>query len=361
MEEIPSRLPPGPLAVLSLEREPVRGALRGVVLSRQGAEPIHALRIVGAGMHRVLTPEGTLASLDPPVPAAERARWSRAIGALGAEPWRRLRALRLALVGVGRSGSAFACSLWRAGVRELTFSDPDVVEAHNLDAMDGVTDMDVGRPKVAAVGGALAAINPAAPPARALQESIFSLRALVAAKEAHLLVTCVDDDRARLAAGVIAALYARPMLEIATGIMGSGQARRMAGDVRLILPGERCLLCLGGVADLARARTAFTTVAPIRAARTAWQDERAGSLRSLNQIAVHLGMRLLEDFVAERVQTSRWIHLEFDAGGTPSLATITPPPDPACPLCRHTGEADDGLGAVRQIVAGLEGPEMGRR
>ncbi len=65
------------------------------------------------------------------------------------------------------------------------------------------------------------------------------------------------------------------------------------------------------------------------------------------------------DPTAERAATSRWIHLEFGPYGFPSLATITPPQDPACPLCRHTGEADDGLGAVRDIVAGLEGPEMG--
>ena len=32
-----------------------------------------------------------------------------------------------------------------------------------------------------------------------------------------------------------------------------------------------------------------------------WQTERAGSLRSLNQIAVGFAMRMLEDFIAGRL------------------------------------------------------------
>ena len=52
-----------------------------------------------------------------------------------------------------------------------------------------------------------------------------------------MLISCVDHDEARLATGIIAALYAKPLLDIGTGVFGSGEGRQMGADIRLILPG----------------------------------------------------------------------------------------------------------------------------
>jgi hypothetical protein len=345
------------VAFLSLEREAPRGVITGTVLSGRGGEPLHALKIIGPGMHKALTSAGWRADPEPAVRSDERQRWSRAIGALGEDTWRRLRSLRYGLVGVGRSGSLVATSLARLGARDVTLIDPDRLEPHNLDAMDGVTEGDVGRHKVSGILGSLAAVSSFLQAAYIVPDSITTLRALVAVKEADVLITCVDHDSARMAAAVIASLYAKPLLEIGTGILGSGDQRRMGADVRLTLPGDRCLLCLGGLANLAQARAGLPSNLVPSPRRFNWRDERAGSLRSLNQVAVHLGMRLLEDLVEERVTSSRWIRLEFDPRGSPTLRTLLPPEDRDCPLCRQMGAGDAGLDYVRELGEALQGSQ----
>jgi hypothetical protein len=244
-----------------------------------------------------------------------------------------------------------ATSLARMGIRRLTLIDPDRLELHNLDAMEGATEKDLGRFKVLSVQEAMTALNNGARLVTALSDSIMTLRAFVSAKEADVLICCADHDGARLAAGVIAALYAKPLLDIGAGVFGAGDARRMGGDVRLILPADRCLLCLGGIGDVEQARQVFT--AQSLPQRRSWNEERAGSLRSLNQIAAHLGLRLLEDLVSERVQESRWLRLEFDQQGFPTVQGITPQPNSTCFLCRHIGQGDVGLASVREILSAL--------
>jgi hypothetical protein len=183
--------------------------------------------------------------------------WSRTIGALGQAAWRRLRSLHVGVIGCGRSGSLAATALRQLGVRRFTLIDPDVLEPHNLGEMDGVGPADIGRPKVHAVAETLRQPDDCA--VLAFADSILSLSALVVAKRADVLFCCVDSPAARLATACLAALYLKPLVDIGTGIFNESSgpaapARRMGADVRLVLPG-RCLLCLGGIADLARART----------------------------------------------------------------------------------------------------------
>ncbi|MBI4636257.1 MAG: hypothetical protein HY727_07890 [Candidatus Rokubacteria bacterium] len=85
---------------------------------------------------------------------------------------------------------------------------------------------------------------------------------------------------------------------------------------------------------------------PSRARDVPWHQQRAGSLRSLNQIAAHLGLRLLEDFVGERLDRSVWLRVEFDHQGM-LRQEILSPPGRACALCAQVGLGDDVLAAER--------------
>src|SRR5262249_32691072 len=82
-----------------------------------------------------------------------------------------------------------------------------------------------------------------------------------------------------------------------------------------------------------------------------WQQERAGSLASLNQCAVGVALRLWEDFLAARVQASTWAHLEFASTGH---LTVTDPPVAAaehrCPLCRLSGWGEEGVPHLRDLL-----------
>jgi hypothetical protein len=83
-----------------------------------------------------------------------------------------------------------------------------------------------------------------------------------------------------------------------------------------------------------------------------WQDHRAGSLRSLNELATGLAVRMLEELVAERTETSTWAHLEFSEDGRLSVSYPMlqgSPIQTTCPLCAKAGQGDEALRWTRSI------------
>lgn len=80
-----------------------------------------------------------------------------------------------------------------------------------------------------------------------------------------------------------------------------------------------------------------------------WRRQRAGSVRSLNQTAVGLGLRLLEDLVAGRGEGSTWLRLEFDADGVPRLERPHRPADARCPVCAVAGLGDAVLSVLPDV------------
>jgi hypothetical protein len=152
------------------------------------------------------TGESTTASGGGSGSHAAAERWSRTIGALGGfDVWRRLAGLSVTIVGCGRTGSMLAEALGRLGVDRLTLIDPDLIEPGNLGEMALVTGRDRGRPKAEAVGVRLARDRRfRAGWPRWLAVGLDHPAAIAAARACDVLACCVDDDAARLRAGLIA-------------------------------------------------------------------------------------------------------------------------------------------------------------
>lgn len=361
--EAPERWPPNIVGQVYVGHGPYRGHLWGYVRRQHGVEPLQHLKLIGPGMHRIAIADYGLRISDreSEVSDAERERWSRTIGALGGEAvWQRLASLRIAVIGCGRSGSLAAVTLARLGIRHLTLIDPDVVERHNLGEMDVVTEADVGRPKAEALADHLRSLlTDGGDMVVPLVASIADPAALLAAKGCDVLVSCPDQDAARLAAAILATLYHRVLLDIGTGVHfpsaddlvrnpTSAIGNRVIGaDVRLILPGDGCLLCRGHLTRYAEAverlcRQALMATLPEE--QRDWRRQRAGSLRTLNQLAVGLGIQMLQDLVAERLRASTWAHIEFDPAGRLQVTYPQPSGEPTpCPLCARAGLGDAGL------------------
>lgn len=239
-----------------------------------------------------------------------------------------------------------ATSLARAGIGALTLVDPDTIEIHNLDAADTYTLADLGQPKVTAVAHAIHELG--GPPTTTVHARLTTSRAVDAITRCDLFVTTVDNDDARWASGVIAALYQRPLLDIATGIPTADPARHGA-DIRLILPGDRCLRCLGGVATTAQTAARIPPAQEFDPDR--WRATRAGSLRSVNLRACGTALGLLEETVTGRLRRSAWIRLAGPAseGG---VERVESRPDPRCPLCALRGLADQGIPLLPTLTTG---------
>lgn len=347
----PAPLPPTVVGFLALGDGPWRGDLRGIVRGNDAIEPLHRLFLVGAGMHTIVIPnahdQDPFSNPSYQLITSYQTRWSRTIGALGEAIWQRLVRLSIAIIGCGRTGSVVARTLTLSGIRQLTLIDPDVVETHNLGEMDGVTDADLGRPKAEALADHLRSLVPYPLSLFPIVAPITHPAALAAAKAGDVLVCCADNDAARLATALLATLYHKALVDIGTGIFyGATATRTMGADVRLILPGDGCLLCRGNLTDYAQAVDDLCHHRPPAGLQGEWSQQRAGSLRTVNQLAAALGVQMLQDLVAERLQASTWAHVEFDEVGHLTVhypPTQRPSDSSTCALCAKAGLGDEGL------------------
>jgi hypothetical protein len=358
-EELPraTDVPPDALGYLAIGRGRRIGQAAGAIRDNDAWMPLDRLKLVGPGMHVLSIAPGSSDDGDQTLVAALfPERWSRTIGALGEAPWRRLANLEYAIIGAGRSGSLLARSIadgW--GAENLTLIDPDMLAPHNLGESDlpAVEAADFGRAKVDVLSERLRKSRgeDASFKVTPVAESILHLRALRALQTCDVVIVCVDHDGARLAASALAALFLKPLVDIAAGIHDARGERRMGADVRLVLPG-RCLLCFGGLADLETARRTIQSPQSEREflLNRNWRRERLGSVRSLNQLAVSIGLRLWEDLVCERVTESIWVHLDFDPNGRIGIDDRRQVPGLAlCPICALGGSGEEGLPGVAHL------------
>lgn len=265
----------------------------------------------------------TRAASQSEATAPASGRFSRYAGALGgALAHARLSELSLAIIGVSRLGSLLATAAAKAGLRALVLIDPDRVEEHHLEAFEACGDVRAGESKVAAAARFLAAIAPQCR-VTAIAAPIEDPAALAAALSARVLATAPDRGRPRLVAALAAAACNRVLLDLGTGLPLEPDPVYAGLDVRLILPGQGCLWCVGGL-DLA-ARDS-----------TDWRRERAGSLRSLNGCAVSLAWLLIERLVAGALEQTTWLRLTFDAAGLPRAEAPAFRARADCPLCRES-------------------------
>jgi len=271
--------------------------------------------------------------------------------AMGGEAvWQRLVGLRLAVIGVGRTGSLVATTLARLGCQHLILIDPDRIEPHNLGEMDSARWTDVSRYKVEAVVEMLRAYSSGTYTTFPVPVTANSAR--TACTQADVLICCVDNDAARLATAMVATCYHKILIDVGTGITLHAHVehehrhddRTMGADVRLVLPGNGCLLCWGSLANFDQAVDDLLHPRPLEA-QPGWHMQRAGSLRTLNQLAAALGIQLLQDLVVERVQTSLWAHATVDPHGRVQVQYPSPPRAAGatpCRLCTRAGLGDAG-------------------
>jgi hypothetical protein len=340
--------PAPPLVSIYLGNGSDNGLISGVCTMDGVVLPVEEIHVVGAGMRRLAAVD--FARPNPTVESGDEQRWNRLMGALdGPSVWQRLASLRCCIVGVGRSGSLVAATLARIGVRHLTLIDPDRLEPHNLDAMDAVTEGDIGRFKVEAVAAAL--LEQDGLQIATLAESVHTSGARAAMRQADVLICCADDDAARMIVACHAVWYARLLIDIGTGIFSDHQensgGRRMGADIRMLIPGEACLLCVGGLANVGPALERWQRGEP----RVVWHAERQGSRRTLNQIAVHEGLLLLEELVSERITGSVWLRREWDPHGQARPQTLPIVTRPACQLCAQFGLGDLAISQPLNILA----------
>lgn len=274
---------------------------------------IDEIRVVEPGMPRIRR-------ADPKHPAPPtKGRWSRTIGGLNEDVWPKLHESHVVLIGCGGNGSQLAMQLACLGVGRLTIVEPDTLEIENLDRMPGVVLRDVGRNKGVVLAEKLTALRPDLA-VRCIKQSLLECIDQVRGP-AQLLVSCVDDDAARLAASWLSRERIWPHLDVATRIQKKedGEFER-TGDCRFLLPRQGCVACIGGLDD--PERCLYEIAAPPgalhRGEPVIWSSQRAGSLVSLNGLVVSAAVQDWLDFLACKLSGSTWHRIALTPSGIAS-------------------------------------------
>jgi hypothetical protein len=284
------------VALLALSADD-RSHWDGAVWHEGTVRPLQGVRVIGPGMLHLARRNAV-----PPISDAARLRWSRTIGALGEDLWRKVYDAHVLLIGCGRNGTLLAWLLTCLGVSRWTLVDGDRLgrDLENHDAMPGLRAADAGRKKVRALARRLVAFRTdltVRGHCRPVMDVLDRLRHH--AERFDLIATCVDDDTPRLAASWLSRELLAPHLDVGTSVQRQDGRLELAGDVRLLLPFEGCVSCVGGLAD--REATLYEFAAPRgalhRGEPAVWSQQRAGSLVHLNAMttgaAVELWLALL--------------------------------------------------------------------
>ena len=180
-------------------------------------------------------------------------RFDRSIRFFGKEGQARLRAARVAVVGIGGVGTHVVQQLALLGVGDLFLIDDEELDETNRNRYVGVRHDDPipGTPKVD-IGERLAQSIDSEIHTHNIPASIASSEAISALTEAQYIFGCLDSEGARLMLTELSAAYAVPYIDVASDIL-PGDRLHYGGRVCIAWNGEGCLACLDEL-DLAEAQ-----------------------------------------------------------------------------------------------------------
>lgn len=242
---------------------------------------------------------------------------------------RTLRQMRVAIVGLGGTGSHMALTLAYLGVRDFVLVDSDRVEPSNLNRFVIGTPADIGLLKVDLASRSIRSIAPGAKTV-AVNASLTSVDDEVAAEitGCDLVIGCVDDDGPRLLLNRLAVNYCIPYVDVATGItMKEDRLVEVGGRVTFVTPVGPCLSCTGEL-DINEVRTYFMSDEERERSRrhgyVSGRDIVSPSVVSLNGLIVHTAVNELCLWVAGYRHPTPRIDVDLLGNDKPSGPRTSP-------------------------------------
>jgi len=209
--------------------------------SMEQAEPVRHVSVLGRSLDVHIDGEESL-------PSEVLKRQAAAFGA----PFNsKLQSLRVAIVGVGGTGSSVATLLARAGVGEIVLIDGDVLDGTNLNRVRGYRSADIARNKAEALAAFLQSIELPGVVVKAIGQYLDrSPDAIDAISGADVIFGCTDDVAGRELLNQATYYYALAFIDVGlTGKVdidadGEPYLRDHRGRISCILPEDgRCLRC----------------------------------------------------------------------------------------------------------------------
>lgn len=314
------RLPDSPHVALVISA----GGFSARVLG--SAEPV---RVVDVGARRRVVS-------DPNDKARARPgeQFDRQVRAFGASGQGELTNLRVAIVGLGGTGSIVAQQLAHLGVRDFLLVDPDTVAASNLNRLANAVPADLGQHKTAVAKRYIDAVAPGA--------TVFAIAGDVThqAIARHLtsvdfIFGCTDSHGSRAVLQQVAYQYLIPCIDMgSTIVVGTSNVTHVHGRVQMLAPGLPCLIC-SRVLDFEQVRRdMLTDFARNADPYIVGAHEPAPAVMSLNGTVASLAVTMLIAILTELPIGAR--NLLYDALRS-RIRVIAHSQDAKCVICSRSG------------------------
>ena len=265
--------------------------------------------------------------------------YDRQIRAFGEVGQMTLAAQRVAIIGLGGTGSVVAQQLAHLGVGEFLLVDPDVIEPTNLNRIVGARREDVGRLKVDVARRLIASVNPSAR-VHVLQADVRDCMTARTVLDTDAFFCCTDSQGSRAILSQLAYQYWLPGVDVGVAIhVGEEGVTHVSGRVQMLGPTLPCLLCCGVLdpetvrrdllSDQARALDQYIVGAPTA----------QPAVISINSAASSLAVTMFLAAVTGVPVGTRNQRLRLESGMV-SRVDIAPRPD--CPVCSPSGTSARG-------------------
>lgn len=300
-----------------------RGGIRARVLG--SGEPISIIEI--GERRKQLFIKGATGSEVHPI-------HDRQVRVFGPDAQAALQNLRVAIVGLGGTGSIVAQELAHLGVRDFILVDPDVVEESNLNRVANAAQRDIGRLKVDVASDYILRIvnNPIVATHR---EDIIRAKVASELANADIIFGCTDTHGSRAVIQQIAYQYFVPCIDIGTTIIvKAGRVSQIVGRIQLLAPGLACFFC-GSLLDSSEVRRDMMTERE-RRDDPYLQGERepAPAVMSINGTIASLGVTMLLAHVVGVPAAGR--HLIYNAVNS-TLRPVSVAQRERCYICSRSG------------------------
>jgi molybdopterin/thiamine biosynthesis adenylyltransferase len=259
----------------------------------------------------------------------------------------RLEQLKIFLCGLGGNGALVLESLLALGIGRygwIEACDPDILEASNLPRIPYAYSTDVGRPKSLLAQYYAHCKNPKLK-VSCHREGIESKRIQEIAKEANILIGCIDNDGGRKTLNKIASCYLIPYIDLGTEIIPKESSYEAVGQVQIFVPGQTgCLLCSGAIDPSEAALDSLSEETQAEYAGAGYirgsNETPTPSVLHLNGVTSHLAisqfLRLVFD---DNLEGNEFFHYDRQKH---QLLTAAIDGDPGCPVCGTRGYIGSG-------------------
>lgn len=264
-------------------------------------------------------------------PAERYDRQVRAFGVAGQEV---LRTMKVAIVGLGGTGSVVLQELLYLGVRDVVLLDPDTVAETNLNRLVGAVPSDVGKAKVEVAARWAKRVSRGAKVA-ARKESVLRASVARSLADVDFLFCCTDSHGSRAVLNQFAYQYLVPAIDMGVVIAVDGRrVTHVAGRTQMLAPGLACMAC-GNLLDAEQVRRdLMTDFERQQDPYIIGEPQPAPAVISLNATIASLSVTMFLNSVTGIPGSARFLNYNAMTGACRPVLSV---PHASCVVCSRRG------------------------